>query len=230
VSIAVSRPLPAARPPRTAGAAGALLLAGMLAACGGSGSGQSGQAASSPAAASTGGGGTGNGTGTAARTPGSASSRASTSLSASTCRAQQLTVTVDDTEGGGAAGSTYVPLDFANSSGSACTMYGFPGVSFTTSDGDQIGAAATRNTGFGNVLVTLRPGGSAHAWLQVADAQNYPQGKCDPTTASALRVYPPGTTGTREVRQSFAACRSASTPILTVTSVRSGRGVQGTVP
>lgn len=217
-------------PPRPLLAGGALLLAGMLAGCGGSGSGQSGQS-SSPAAATTGGGGTGNGTGTAARSPGAAASpHATTSLSADTCKAGQLTVTMDDAQGGGAAGSTYVPLDFANSSESACTMYGFPGVSFTTSDGAQIGAAAARNTGFGSVLVTLRPGGSAHAWLQVADAQNYPQGKCDPATASVLRVYPPGTTGTREVRQSFVACRSASAPILTVTSVRSGRGVQGTVP
>jgi hypothetical protein len=220
-------------------AAGALLLsamlagalAGTLAGCGGSPSGHSGQAATSPAAAATG-AGAGAGTGTRA-TGTAASGRASGAASGSAAgltSCQALTVTVDDSQAGAAAGSTYLPIDFANSSASACTMYGFPGVSLAAADGSQIGAAATRNNAFGKVMITLRPGESAHAWLQVADAQNYPSASCEPTTASVLRVYPPGDKGARDVARSLTACRSASSPILTVTAVRAGKATAGTVP
>jgi Protein of unknown function (DUF4232) len=220
-SIAVPRPLLAA---------GALLFTGILAGCGSASSGNAaGQASPSPVMAATGGGAAA-GTGASARSASRATGGASPSIRVVLCQTASLTVTVDDRQGGGAAGSTYLPIDFANSSRSSCSMYGFPGVSFTSADGTLIGAPAARNTGFGNVLVTLRPGESAHVWLQVADARNYPAAACQPTTASVLRVYPPGNSGALDVHQSFATCRSASTPVLTVTSVRSGRGVQGTVP
>lgn len=212
--------------PRPLLAAGALLFTGILTGCGSSSSAHAAGQASPVMAATGGGAGAGTGTRSASR----AAATASPSIRVVDCQTAELTVTVDDGQGGGAAGSTYLPIDFANSSGSTCSLYGFPGVSFTTSDGAQIGAAAARNTGFGNVLVTLRPGESAHVWLQVADARNYPAGACQPTTASVLRVYPPGEVSARDVHQSFAACRSASSPVLTVTSMRSGRGVQGTVP
>jgi len=216
--------------PRPLLAAGALLFTGMLAGCGSSSSGHTaGQTSPSPVAAATG-AEDGAGTGASARPASRAAASASPSVRVVSCQTGELGVHEVDGQGGGAAGSTYLPIDFVNSSGSACSMYGFPGVSFTSGDGAQIGAAAARNTGFGNVLVTLRPGESAHAWLQVADARNYPAGTCQPTTASVLRVYPPGNASARDVNRSFAACRSASTPVLTVTSVRSGRGVQGTVP
>jgi hypothetical protein len=40
---------------------------------------------------------------------------------------------VDDSQAQGGAGSSYYPLNFTNGSGSACEMYGFPGVSFAAS-------------------------------------------------------------------------------------------------
>jgi hypothetical protein len=214
-----------------AAAGGALLLAG----CGSSGTHQSsGQAIRTPSASASG-GGTGAGTGTSASaSPHPSTSRGTATASASgtlaLCLASGLTVTLDDSQGGGAAGSTYVPLDFTNSSASSCELYGFPGVSFVTSAGAQIGAAATRATEYSKVRVTLAPGQSAHVWLQVADAQNYPDSSCQPATASALRVYPPGSTAARYVDHSFAACKSASAQILTVTPLRAGQGKEGTVP
>jgi hypothetical protein len=230
--ITAPRPLPASGAPLLSGMlAGALAvtLAVTLAGCGGS-SGHSGQAATSPAAAATG-AGAGAGTGTrasAAEASGRATGGSGSAAGLTSCQA--LTVTVDDSQAGAAAGSTYLPIDFANSSASACTMYGFPGVSLAAADGSQIGAAATRNNAFGKVMITLRPGESAHAWLQVADAQNYPSASCEPTTASVLRVYPPGDKGARDVDRSLTACRSASSPILTVTAVRAGKATAGTVP
>ena len=218
-------------------ATGTLLLTGLLAGCGGSGSTPTAEATKSPAAVATGGGaGAGTGSsasgGTAAKATSSARPSASGTAAAGlvVCPASELSVTVDDSLGSAAAGSDYLPIDFENSSGSACTMFGFPGVSFVTSAGAQIGAPAARNTGFGSIRVTLKPGQSAHAWLQVANAQNYPSSTCKPATASALRVYPPGNTASRIVSQSFAACRSVSAPILTVMPLRAGRGAQSTVP
>jgi hypothetical protein len=134
---------------------------------------------------------------------------------------------------GGAAGSTYLPVDFINTSGSPCGLYGNPGMSFVTagdSSGSQIGAAAQQNPSFGKVPVKLAAGGVAHAWLQVAEADNYPAATCQPVTAHWLRVYAPGETQALYVSHAFDACSSDSAPLLTVMPVRSGQGIQGTTP
>jgi hypothetical protein len=140
---------------------------------------------------------------------------------------------VDDSQAQGAAGSTYYPLDFTNSSATACQLYGYPGISFVTAGavtGQQIGPAAERSRAFAKVTVRLAPGGTAHAWLQVTVAANYPASTCHPVTAYWLRVYPPDQTAASYVRHTFDACSSASTPLLTVLPVRAGRGEQGTTP
>jgi len=70
----------------------------------------------------------------------------------------------------GAAGTIFYPLDFTNTSGSACTMYGYPGVAFVASPGgSQIGAPAGRRTGAAPAVVTVAPGATAHATLAVSD-------------------------------------------------------------
>jgi hypothetical protein len=213
-----------------AAAAGALLLAG----CGSSGSHQTtAQATRTPEAAASGGGGTGAGTGTSAKASPAAKAPAGTpspSAALTVCPATELTVTLDSSQAGGTAGSTYVPLNFANSSGSACELFGFPGASFVSTSGAQLGVPATRDPQFRAEEIVLAPGHFAHAWLQVAVAANYPAGTCHPVTAHALRVYPPGATVARFVFGSFDACRSPSAPVLTITAVRAGRGVQGDIP
>jgi Protein of unknown function (DUF4232) len=93
----------------------------------------------------------------------------------------------------GAAGSIYYPLDFRNVSGAACTLYGYPGVSFVAAPGTaQLGGTAARNSTFSPKVVTLAPGAVAHASVQVVVAQSYPASLCKPVTAHFLRVYPPG--------------------------------------
>ena len=76
-----------------------------------------------------------------------------------------------------------------------CTLYGYPGVSFVTAPGgSQIGPAATRNPAVPRQLVTLAPGQTAHAELQVVDAENYPPADCGLVTAHWLKIYPPNQT------------------------------------
>jgi hypothetical protein len=149
------------------------------------------------------------------------------------CAGSSLRITVDASQANGAAGSDYYPLDFTNTSAATCQMYGFPGVSFVTSGdatGKQIGAAALRAGAFTKVAVQLAPGGTAHAWLKVAVAANYPASKCNPVTAHWLRVYPPGSTVAGYVSDTFNACSYAIAPLLTVLPVRSGKGVNGVTP
>lgn len=127
--------------------------------------------------------------------------------------------------GNGAAGSVYYPLVFTNTSGSACTLFGFPGVSFVTGiGGSQIGHAATRNSDAPRQTVTLAPGGVAHATLQVVQALNFPPAKCQLTTAHWLKVYPPNQTEPVFLNFTAKACAATAkdVTVLNVAPVRPG--------
>jgi hypothetical protein len=203
----------------------AAAAAGLLAGCA---SASTHQAGTSPA-----GGAASGKTATAAAPAAGTGSAASGTAGLALCQPSSLQVTVNASQAGGAAGSTYLPVDFTNTSGSPCGLYGYPGMSFVTagdSSGSQIGAAAEQNSSFGKVPVRLAAGGAAHAWLQVAEAGNYPAATCQPVTAHWLRVYAPGETQALYVSHAFDACSSDSAPLLTVMPVRSGQGVQGTTP
>ena len=113
-------------------------------------------------------------------------------IPATQCPSSALRVTVNKTRGGAAAGTSYVALDFTNTSGHSCDMFGFPGVSFVTGNpGSQIGAAASRQKTFGPENVRLASGAVAHAWLGVVDAGNFSPSACGPVTAHWLKVFPP---------------------------------------
>jgi Domain of unknown function (DUF4232) len=169
----------------------------------------------------------------AAATPPSSSATSGSAGGLAACSTTALRITVDDSQAQGGAGNSYYPLNFTNTSGSACEMYGFPGVSFAaapTAAGQQIGAAALRSDAFTNAPVRLAPGQTAHAWLKVAVAANFPSATCQPVTAHWLRIYPPGETVAGYVSHTFSACSSASAVLLTVLPVRAGQGVAGVTP
>jgi len=108
----------------------------------------------------------------------------------------------------GAAGSRYQHIVFTNTTASTCTLTGYPGVSFVApGTGKQVGAAASRNAQHAVAVVTLAPGGSASATLQIVNYANYPSADCHATSASGLRVYPPGNTSAAYVP--FGHARSA---------------------
>jgi hypothetical protein len=103
-----------------------------------------------------------------------------------------LTARVNVSQAGGAAGSIYYPIVFTNTSHASCTLFGYPGVSFAASDGGpRIGRAAHRNPSVAASLVTLPPGGVAHATLQVGEAANFGTAQCKPVQAHWLKIYPP---------------------------------------
>jgi hypothetical protein len=126
--------------------------------------------------------------------------------------------------GSGAAGSSYFPIVFTNTSGSACTLYGYPGVSFVTAAGSQVGMAAIEDPTFPRQLVTLPPGGTAHAEMRIVVAQNYPASTCSPIPVSVLKVYPPGQTSALVIPVTSTGCGNATLPILAVQTVQSGSG------
>ena len=145
-----------------------------------------------------------------------------TSSGPAPCATSALKVTVTTSAGGAAAGSTYYPIQFVNTSAASCTLYGYPGVSFVTAQGgSQIGPAATRNPAMPKALVTLAPGQTVHAELQVADAENYPPADCGLVTAHWLKIYPPNQTAPVYVSFSAQTCSKAK-QILTVQTVQTG--------
>ncbi len=159
------------------------------------------------------------------------SSKSSAATGLAACNTANLSVSLKSNSGGGAAGSQYVPIQFTNTSGAACALFGYPGVSFVTGqNGSQIGAPAKRSGSFGKVTVTVASHATAHAWLQVAEAGNYPASSCHPVPAHFLKVYPPGNTAPAYISASFQTCSSAKVATMTIDPVRTGAAQQGQLP
>ena len=146
----------------------------------------------------------------------------SSSAGVAACATSALHVAVPSGSGNAAAGSSYYPIQFSNTSSSPCTLYGYPGVSFVGAvGGSQIGAAATRNSAFAAKLISLSPGQTVHATLQVVDAMNYPSGGCGPVTAHWLKIYPPNQTAPLYVSFTAQTCSKPKT-VLSVQTVQTG--------
>lgn len=212
---------------RPALAAAALTCAAALAGCASSGSSQPGASGStataSPSAASSSG-----------NTPAVASPSPSSPAAAGPAACPTSSLRVTEGVAQGYAGGVYVVIDFTNTSDRTCTLFGYPGVSFVTSpSGSQLGRAATRNPPTAT-LVTLAPGGVAHAVLRVADAGNYSPSACVPVTAHWVRVYPPNQFNAIYARYKTQVC-SARLPAsigrqVSVYVVRPGPGKAGQAP
>jgi hypothetical protein len=159
----------------------------------------------------------------------SAASAAPASVPASAapaCPTADLSVWVNLSAGSVAAVTTAWPLDFTNTGSRACTLYGYPGVSATNANGGQIGRAAGRNPLYKAKTVTIPAGGSAHAYLFWVEVGNFTASGCKPTTASLLKVYPPGRTSAALGFFSLQGCRSTK-PLYTylhVSTVQPGVG------
>ena len=127
--------------------------------------------------------------------------------------------------GQGYAGGVYEVIDFTNTSNAPCSLYGYPGVSLVTGPPyTQVGLAAKRSTTSGQVkLITLAPGATANALLQIVDALNYPSATCGPTKAAALKVYPPNQTAPVYLPNTSIAC-SKPVQTMNIGPVQAGSG------
>ncbi len=139
-----------------------------------------------------------------------------TSSALTGCSTSQLKASLAN--GQGAAGSVIYSLQFQNVGQVSCTLFGNPGVSLVASQaGTQLGAAATFVNHSQAVTVTLLPGATASAALQIAEAGNFPESSCDEAPAAGLRVYPPGQTASLFVAHSgLQACRDSGAQLLQV--------------
>lgn len=171
---------------RPALAAGALICAAALAGCASSGSSSPPPAAgsattvtaspSAPAASSN--------------TPAVVAPSSSPAAGSTACATSALQVKLGASNG--YAGGVYQTIDFTNTSGSSCTLTGYPGVSLVTGPShQQLGLAAKRGTSTPAATVTLAPGATANAQLQIVDALNFPSSSCQPAKAADLKVFPP---------------------------------------
>jgi hypothetical protein len=166
--------------------------------------------AATPTATESIGGPTGPATSTAPATPtatASASAGGQGGGGTPRCHTGDLKIAVAADSGGAAAGSTYESLVFKNASGHACTLTGYPGVSYVAGDqGTQVNAPFAREAGLARPTVRLLPGASAHATIQIPDYLNYPADLCKPVSIRGFRVYPPDETASVFVSQPQKAC------------------------
>ena len=177
----------------TASVAGSAVPAGATASASPS-SGVAGNGGTAPSAAASGGGSSTTAPGAAvpSATP---AANGSGGLAVLACPTSGLKVA--EGSGNAGAGSVYIPIEFTNTSGRTCTLFGYPGVALTTSaaPSGQVGAAATRSAASPARVITLAPGASASASLKIAQVANYPAASCGPVSAKYLQVYPPGQKG-----------------------------------
>jgi hypothetical protein len=87
-------------------------------------------------------------------------------------------------------------VNLKNTGSTSCTLYGYPGVSWVAgTDGHQVGRAASRQAdpaGAKEAVITLAPGATASAPLDIIDAAVVSKSECKPVPVKGLRVYPPG--------------------------------------
>lgn len=105
------------------------------------------------------------------RATASVAAQAGTTAGTPPCTTAGLVVWLD-TQGNGAAGSTYYKLEFTNQSRHTCRLGGFPGVSAVDLSGNQLGSAATRDRTRGPRTVRLASGDTATAGLRIVRREN----------------------------------------------------------
>ncbi len=137
----------------------------------------------------------------------------------SRCATSGLVVWLN-TQGSGAAGSTFYQLKFTNLSGHACTLTGYPGVSGVNLAGHRLGSAAARDHSVTPHTVRLPAGATRTATLQIVNAGNFPAATCGPVTAAGLRVFPPNAFRSKIVPFPFRACSRSGPGYLVVRPVR----------
>jgi hypothetical protein len=142
------------------------------------------------------------------------------------CAAGDLGVWIAVSQGNGAAGTIYFPLQFTNLSRHTCTLFGYPGVSALDRNGRQLGSPANWASLAGARTVYLAPGATAHTLLAYHDAAVTTEPGCDPVFSTALlRVYPPDQRQATFAEFSLEACSHAGPIYMSIIEpIRAGAG------
>ncbi len=160
------------------------------------------------------------------------STTTTTSSQPSLCLAGQLKVVA--MEGTGAAGSIFSPVNVLDTSTTACTLDGRPGVKLVGAvQGAQPASLHTTilTTGQGSVfgiapaLLTLSPGGAADVGFMVESSDVPSNGEQTCPVVSSMEVTLPGTTTTFTVDESFTACGG---PTISVSAIVPESDLQST--
>ena len=140
----------------------------------------------------------------------------------SRCVAGQLRAGIESADG--TAGHQGFTLVFVNESAQACTMYGYPGVSFVVGDsGAQVNDPAVRAAGVAAVVVTLAPYRTARASLRLVQVGNYDEATCKPVQVAGFRVYPPDDTSALFVASTQRACSTKGMGVPEIYPVQLGQ-------
>src|ERR1700734_320214 len=141
--------------------------------------------------------------------------------------ASDLRLRIPDGKGTKTDGITYYTLDFTNTTGSTCSLSGYPYVSVISRGGHQLGSPAGHGLMTIAPLIRLAPGATAHTTLA------YQSGKvsaavrdCGPVEqAYQLRVYVAGQKLALYAGWGFHACSRIGQVFLSVTQpFRAGAG------
>jgi hypothetical protein len=116
----------------------------------------------------------------------------------------------------GYTGGVVYDLEFTNISRRTCTLRGYPRV-VARSGSHQAGQAASHGSGT-PALVTLRPGATAHALLQITIPF------CAHPVPSQIYAYPPGQAYGQQTDITASICRHGRTQ-LGITPIRSRPGI-----
>ena len=122
-----------------------------------------------------------------------------------TCAAAQLTPSLGPPEG--AAGTTFYPVIMQNAGSAACSMAGYPAVSFIAGmDNHPVGVAARQDPETVGTVV-IDPGQSTSANLGIVNAGNFPA-DCDAVPVSGLQVNLPNQPDSMIIGHADTACAS----------------------
>jgi hypothetical protein len=145
---------------------------------------------------------------------GSATSTGSRTGAGNLCTIASAKAVVEPSPGGNSAGHIGLQVTVTNAGSTPCVVEGFPGVSLVTgTEGQQLGAPAKR-TSAAPAAITLAPGATARAPLQLAQAANFPD--CTVTPAMGFRVYLPDDTAAQFAPQSQQGCANPAVILMEV--------------
>ncbi|MET9223530.1 DUF4232 domain-containing protein [Streptomyces sp. NPDC003300] len=136
----------------------------------------------------------------------------------SACVSDHLSVALKDAEVG--AGQYHAKVVFTNTGSTACTLTGYPGVSYVKTAGAQAGPAADRDGG-SHGTVSLAPKATAYAELHDSNGQGgYSADQCKLTKVEGLRIYPPNQKAALFLADKTEHCAGTGIHPLTIGAVR----------